>query len=160
MIRPVHAGSAVKTKVLIACCCLLLFGALAAPVMGFWIFQRLERSLKVPVNGRFEPRFFQTSFVIRDAALTWDNKVSLQSGDVTVHYDLGSLVSGKGIRVKLNGQKLPVTLLGELAQIGSKPKITVDDFFADLLFDKDGLKEMSALRVKLPELQYQIGRSA
>ncbi len=148
-----------KSKLIWAVCVLLVASAMPA-VTGYWVFQRLEHSLNVPVGGRFEPRLLQASFVVRDAVLMWDNKISLQSGDITVDYNLWSLFSEKGIRIKLSGQKLPVTLLGELAPLAPQAQVTVDDFFADLLFDGEGLKEISALRVKSPELQFQIGRSS
>lgn len=129
-----------------------------SPAAGWWVLKRVEKSLHVPVQGRFEPHYFQTSFTVRKAQFNWENKISLDSGDIQVRYDLLSLFSAGGITIKISGQSLPVKFLNDLARISPREQVLLDDFFAELVINTQGLKEVVALRIKSPELQFQMGR--
>lgn len=138
---------------------LLLFVSVGfSPAMGWWVFKRVEKSLHVPVQGRFEPHYFQTSFIVRQAEFNWENKISLDGGDIKVGYDLLSLFSAGGIKIEISGQSLPVRFLNDLARISPREEVLVNDFFAELVINTQGLKEVAALRIKAPELQFQMGR--
>lgn len=140
---------------------LVLFLVLAvgfSPAVGWWVFKRVEKSLEVPVQGRFEPHYFQAAFTVRQAAFNWENKIGLEAGDIQVKYSLLSLFSSGGIKITLSGRALPVKFLGDLSRISPRERVKVDDFFAELVIDTQGLKEVAALRIKSPELQFQMGR--
>ncbi len=140
---------------------LVLLSALAvgfSPAAGWWVLKRVEKSLDVPVQGRFEPHYFQTSFTVRQARFNWENKISLDAGDIKVDYDLLSLFSAGGITIEIRGQSLPVKFLNDLARISPREQVVLDEFFAELVINTQGLKEVVALRIKAPELQFQMGR--
>lgn len=136
---------------------LVVLTAAFFPVSGWLVYKKIEKSLKMPVQGEFEPSFTRTSFVVRKAVLSWDNKIALNSGDIRVDYDLFSLVSSGGIRVSMSGKALPVRFLADLSRFSPRENVIVDDFYADLLISGEGLKEVTALRIKSPEIQFQIG---
>lgn len=137
---------------------MLLLAVGFSPAAGWWVLKHVEKSLRVPVQGRFEPHFFQTSFTVRQAQFNWENKISLDAGDIRVGYDLLSLVSSGGITIEISGQSLPVRFLNDLARISPREQVVLDDFFAKLVINTQGLKEVVALRIKAPELQFQVGR--
>lgn len=146
-------------KIILGFWVLLLVVAVGfSPAVGWWVLKRVEKSLHVPVQGRFEPHYFQNSFTMRQAEFNWENKISLDAGDINVGYDLLSLFSTGGITIEISGQELPVKFLNELARISPREHVILDEFFAELVINSQGLKEVVALRIKAPELQFQMGR--
>lgn len=127
------------------------------PVLGFWVFQQLGARLKAKVSGHYSPVWFATSFRVSDLELQWDQKVHLHSGKVRVDYDPLTVFFTDGMRVRITGKKIPVSLLGPWAHAAASPDVTLDDFFADITLGRGGVKEIHAVQARSPEIQFQIG---
>lgn len=132
--------------------------AAASPAAGWWVLKRAEKSLKTPIQGRFEARYFHSAFTVHQAVLNWEGKISLSAGDLDVNYDFGSLFSAGGLRVKVSGHALPIQFLGDLAKFSPREQVIVDDFYADLVIGTEGLKEVTTLKIQSPEIQFHLGR--
>lgn len=134
-----------------------LLAVATPPVLGFWVFQQLGTRLKAKVSGHYSPVWFSTSFKVSELDLQWDGKVQLHSGEVTVDYDPLTVFFADGLRVRISGKKIPVSLLGPWAHAAASPDVMLDDFFADITIGRGGVKEIHAVQAKSPEIQFQIG---
>ncbi|MBU3758625.1 MAG: hypothetical protein FGM27_01700 [Candidatus Omnitrophica bacterium] len=134
----------------------LLF-ALFYPVSSWIVFDRIQSVCKTPVQGRFEAHFFSPTFRVKNAVLNWNKKVGIESGDIEVRYELGTLLKNKALRVEIRGRKVPVRFLGAFSRISPREKVILDEFYADLLIGREGLQEISSIRIESPELKFQLG---
>lgn len=127
------------------------------PLLGFWVYREVSHRTQAEIKADFKPLFFSPAFRLENASIDWDGKIALQSGSLNVRYDLTGILKRGGIRVKISGSDLPVRFAGVLKDLSPDRQIVVQDFYADVTINKDGLEEINMLRAKAPEMQFQFG---
>lgn len=127
------------------------------PMLGYWVYREVKARTHARIEAEFHPEFFSPAFRLENAVIEWDGKISLSSGTLNVQYDLSGIFRKLGIRVKVSGSDLPVQFTGALQELSSGRQIVVQDFYADVTINKDGLEEINMLRAKAPEMQFQFG---
>ena len=144
----------------------LLF-AFGGAVLIFFVFltfdlqvcQELKSRLKISIQGKFEPSFLLSSFYLRNAQLTWKEKVRLISGDFKVSYKPWQLLGKRNLRIELEGKNLDVEFLGKWAEAQGVRKVTLESFYADVALDRQGLREVYAVDARSPSFQFRIQRT-
>ena len=127
------------------------------PLLGFVVYKEIGKRTETQIDGVFTPAFFTSSFNIENVSIEWQEKVKLNSGNLNVVYQLWPFLTGRGLRLKISGQNLPVTLMGDLVNLAPQESIIIQDFYADLTISNNGLQEINALKAISPEMQFQFG---
>ena len=123
------------------------------------VYRGLKSRFKSSIRGKLEPAVLSPSFYLRNAQLTWKEKVKLISGDLKISYNLWHFLQKSTLRVELEGKNLDVEFLGGWATSQGVRKVTLESFYADLGFGREGLREVYAVDAKSPSFQFRIQRT-
>lgn len=136
---------------------LLILTLAVPPSFSFFIYKEVSKRTRAEVQGQFSPVFFSPSFNLSKASIQWDDKVRISSGDLHVEYSPLTFLKGGGVRIKISGVDLPVQLMGSFAGMAPKNSVTIQDFYADVTINKDGLQEIHMIRAEAPEMHFKFG---
>lgn len=119
----------------------------------------VERSLEIRLEGTLEPVFLKPAFHLRGAGFTWNGRVRLISGDLSVSYDPFFLLKRGNLRVKISGEALQIRLEGDWARLQGVTDAKLDRLTADLGLDRSGVREIYEIDAKSSQFQFQILKS-
>jgi len=139
---------------------ILIVAAFAVPsLVGFWVYQEVQQRLKIDIQGDFRPVLLQPAFRIRNASFDYKDKVAMVSGDISIHYDLRSILQQKMIRIRIDGDDAAIELKGLWSKMQGVGAVKLDLFHAELGLGLEGIQEIYAVEAKAPGLQFQIHKS-
>ncbi len=127
--------------------------------LGAQVRKAVEQSLEIRLNGTLEPVFLKPAFNLRGAGFTWEGRVRLISGDVSVRYDPFFLLKRGNLRVRISGEALQIRLEGDWAKLQGVTDAQLEHLTADLGLDRSGVREIYAMDVKSSQFQFQIVKS-
>lgn len=140
----------------------LLGGLLSVSVLNtgtsFWAFKFLEKKAKHPIHGLFIPNPLSPSFTLKSPSFDWRGKFQVNSGTFRVRYNPIFFLLRQKFRVQIEGRKVGVRILGELAQSQGFSDVKVDRLEADLAFPRKGTLEIFSFDVRSPQMEFHIAR--
>jgi len=131
-----------------------------SPIMAsYWVKGYVERCLKIEIQGKFEPLLFQTAFRLQDGSFDWKNRVKLNSGDLSVRYDLKELLFHRKLRLFVEGSNLDVGLTEGWIKEYQGDSIIIDSADIDMSLDQEGINEIHFLDVNSSYMTFRIQAS-
>ena len=144
----------------VAAAALVAVALLVAPQFAArWILTAARQRLGLTVDGRISLSWLKPEFVIRDTELSWDNKIKVGDGTLTVSYQPLFFFNPGRIRLKLLGTELKAELLGSWSELQGVKSATLQRVLADIELGPDGIREIYLVDVSSPEFQFQIKQS-
>lgn len=115
-----------------------------------------KQRLDLVVGGQMSPSWLKPEFVIRNAELSWDDKIKVVDGTLIVSYQPLFFFNPGHIRLKLSGTELKAELLGRWSELQGVKSATLRRVLADIELGPDGIQEIYLVDVSSPEFQFQI----
>ena len=123
---------------------------------GLWTLKKLEKKAGAPIKGTFLPHLLRPAFSLQNVRLGWQDRFRILTGDLEVRYDPLSLLTGRKLRVSIQGYRLRVQLFGDLLKSQGLSEAHLDKVDADIAFSEHGEPEIYLFRVQSPELQFNL----
>ena len=138
----------------------LLAAALFCPVTVFLTLHWAEKSLGLDIGGQYIPHGVMPAYSIRGASFVWKDKIEVKGGVLNVKYRPFQWLTERKMRFTISAKDLPVTIGASLSQTGRSEEATLDSFYADVLLDAGGIKDVYAVEVRSPEIKISFGSEA
>lgn len=145
------------------------FFSLAAVFIAFLFLQSVflpqvvvrfvEKALDLKVSGRIQPVRGKFEFSISSLNTEWDQKIKINSGQISVHYGIKNFNPYEW-HIRITGRNVDAELRGDWVSIAGGESALFSDFYADLMFDQNGIKEIMALRAESPTIQFRFGEAS
>ncbi|MBI3306693.1 MAG: hypothetical protein HYZ84_02645 [Candidatus Omnitrophica bacterium] len=134
---------------------IIVIGPVFSSVLAY---QKLQKNMKIHIDGNFIPFPLFPGFQVREAYFTWRDKVELISGNLNVRYNLVFFLPSS-FRIRVQGRSLQVKLLGSWAAQEGIQNLNLDFFEADLGLDRSGIREIYGIEAISPQFQFRVKKS-
>lgn len=125
-------------------------------VSNLWVGNQLQKELDLEFEGKVKPKMFVAAFDVVDPKITWNERISLSRGKLSVDYQLLDLLTGLPLRLQFSGENVGVKLLGDWAQMQGVEDAVLDKLFVDVAVGRSGLEEVYSVFVKSPKLNFEM----
>lgn len=145
-----------KKGILVSFCVFLLVSGGLSFGINAWVYSEVQKRLDIKIGGNYVPAIFLPSFTVKNANFLWKDKVKLVTGDLEASFNIFSVVSDKGVRIKIKSQNCDIKFVGKWANLQGVEDVLLKDFFADIAIDFNGISEIYQISAMSPEFQFSI----